>query len=200
MGGVTPALKLYLDPGTSSMAPHIALREIGVAFEIAPLSLARRENREPAFLAINPEGKVPTLLIDGRALTEVAGILFYLARRFPEAGLLPAPDAEAEARVVSWMSFLASSVHPARARGMEKALAVWALVEGRMAGRDWAVGERMSIADILLFRLYWRLRQGAEEACAEFRTVEAHYARMLARPAVARTIEVEAGIGYGLPA
>ncbi len=61
------------------MAPHIALHEIGVAFEARAVSFAKKETRTPAYLAINPEGKVPTLLIDGRALTETAAILFYLA-------------------------------------------------------------------------------------------------------------------------
>ena len=78
------------------MAVHIALHEVGAAFDARALSFHRRENRTPAYLAINPEGKVPTLLINGRPLTEVAAILFYLARRFPEAELLPG-GAEAEA-------------------------------------------------------------------------------------------------------
>ena len=82
-------LTLYFAPGSSSMAPHIALHEIGASFESRPLSFARKETRSAAFLAVNPEGKVPTLLIDGRVLTEVAGILFYLAKRFPAAHLLP---------------------------------------------------------------------------------------------------------------
>ena len=64
-------LTLYFAPGSSSMAPHIALREIGVSFESRPLSFHRKEHRNPAFLAINPEGKVPALTIDGRPLTEV---------------------------------------------------------------------------------------------------------------------------------
>src|ERR1700759_2895669 len=76
-------LTLYFAPGSSSMAPHIALHEVGAPFESRPLSFHGKENRDPAFLALNPEGKVPTLLIDGRPLTEVAGILFYLARRYP---------------------------------------------------------------------------------------------------------------------
>src|SRR4029453_7525945 len=107
-------LEFYFAPGTSSMAPHIALHEVGVPFEARPLSFATNEQREAPFRAINPEGKVPALLIDGRPLTEVAAILFYLARRFPEAALLP-KDIEAEAQVISWMSFIASTVHPARA-------------------------------------------------------------------------------------
>src|SRR5580698_1458863 len=104
-------LTLYFSPGSSSMAAHIALHEVGAKFDARPISFSRKENRTPDYLRLNPEGKVPTLLIDGRPLTEVAGILFYLARRFPEARLMPLGDPEAEARVVSWMSFVASSVH-----------------------------------------------------------------------------------------
>src|SRR5215472_15370646 len=87
-------LTLFFAPGSSSMAPHIALHEIGAPFEARPLSLAKRETRAPEYLAVNPEGKVPALVIDGRVLTEVAGILYYLAKRFPAAGLLPAGDVE----------------------------------------------------------------------------------------------------------
>src|SRR5579862_8612918 len=148
-------LTLYFSPGSSSMAPHIALQEIGCPFEGRPLSMRKGETRSPEFLAVNPEGKVPTLLIDGRVLTEVAGILYYLARRFPAAGLLPEGDVEAEAQVVSWMSFIASTIHPARRQGLEHARAVYALADKRLGNNDWAVAGRYSIADIHLFRLYW---------------------------------------------
>ena len=69
-------LTLYFSPGSSAMATHIALHEIGVAFEAKPLSFTKREQHAPDYLAINPEGKVPTLLIDGRPLTEVAATLY----------------------------------------------------------------------------------------------------------------------------
>ena len=195
----TPTLTFYFAPGSSSMAPHIALHEIGVPFEGRPLSFAKRETRSPAFVAINPEGQVPTLLVDGRPLTEVAAILFYLARRFPEAGLLPAGDVEAEAHVVSWMSFSAATVHPARALGFDQMRAVFGRADRRLGARTWAVGDRYSIADIHLFRLFWRIRAALEPAPSEFPSLEAHYARMMARPAVQRTCEIEAAIGYELP-
>src|SRR5204863_2656054 len=90
-------LTLYLSPGSSSMAPHIALHEIGVEFESRWVSFAKREQYAPEYLALNPEGKVPTLLVDGRPpLTEVAAVLYYLAKRFPQGGLFPAGDLEAE--------------------------------------------------------------------------------------------------------
>lgn len=192
-------LTLYFAPGASSMAPHIALHEIGVPFEARPISFARKENRAPAYLALNPEGKVPTLLIDGRPLTEVAAILFYLARRFPEAGLLPMNDSEAEAQVISWMSFIAATIHPARRRGLDHARTVYALADKRLGDLPWAVGT-YSIADIHLFRLYWRFFNSLHPAPGEFPSLDAHYARMMARPAVQKTIEVEAAIGFELPA
>ncbi|MBX9702188.1 MAG: glutathione S-transferase family protein [Acetobacteraceae bacterium] len=192
-------LTLYFAPGASSMAPHIALHELGLKFEPRPLSFARKQHHEPAYLAINPEGTVPTLLIDGRALTEVAAILFFLARRSPEAGLLPTGDIEAEAQVISWMSFVAATLHRAWRQGEAHARPIFALADARLGQRHWALGDRMSIADIHLFRLFWRFRGSLRPAPTEFPNLEAHYARMMARPAVQRTIAAEAAIGYELP-
>src|ERR1700688_156403 len=120
-------LALYFAPGSSSMAVHIALHEIGVPFEGRPISFRKREHRAPDYLALNPEGKVPTLLVDGRPLTEVAAILFYLARRFPDSALLPRDDIEAEAQALSWMSLIASTLHPARHRGPEYTAQVYGI-------------------------------------------------------------------------
>ena len=88
-------LTLYLSPGSSSMAPHIALHEIEVDFESRWISFANRQQCAPEYLALNPEGKVPTLLVDGRPLTEVAAILYYLAKHFPEARLRPKTTSKA---------------------------------------------------------------------------------------------------------
>jgi glutathione S-transferase len=192
-------LTLYFAPGASSMAAHIALHEIGTAFEAKPMSFKSNDMRSAEYLALNPEGKVPTLVVDGRPLTEVAAILFYLAKRFPEAGLLPRDDLEADAQALSWMSFIASTLHPARARGLDYAKKVYRVADRRL-GNGWALGDRYSIADIHLFRLYWRLFNSLKPAAGTFANLDAHYARMMARPAVQRTIEIESAIGYELPA
>jgi glutathione S-transferase len=191
-------LTLYFAPGASSMAVHIALHEIGVAFERRPMSFKNKDLRTTGYLALNPEGKVPTLVIDGRPLTEVAAILYYLAKRFPDAELLPDGDIEADAQALSWMSFAASTLHPARRHGLEHARKVYAIADSRL-GNGWALG-RHSIADIHLFRLWWRLANSLKPAPEEFPNLSAHYARMMARPAVRRTIEIESAIGYELPA
>lgn len=191
-------MTLYMMPGSSAMAPHIALNEIGVPFETRQISLTKKENRTPAYLALNPEGKVPTLVSDGLVLTEVAAILFYLARKFPQAGLLPQGDLAAEAQALSWMSFVAATLHPARRQGNDHARAVFGIADRRLGGSEWAIG-RYSIADIHLFRLYWRLRTWLKHEPAEFPNLSAHYDRMMARSAVRKTCEIEAGIGYDLP-
>ena len=191
-------LTLYFAPGASSMAPHIALHEIGAPFVSKPVSLADNENRTPEFLDINPEGKVPVLLVDRRPITEVAAILYYLARRFPSVGLLPQHELEAQAQVVSWMSFIAATVHPARRQGLEHARQIYALADQRLGPHDWAVGT-YSIADIHLFRLFWRFRNSLNPPDSEFPNLVRHYERMMRRPAVKKTIEIETAAGYEFP-
>ena len=179
------------------MAVHIALHEVGAPFDIKPLSFFKKENRQPSFLAINRAGKVPTLLVDGTPITEVAGCLLFLARRFPETGLLP-DDPLAEAQAVSWMSFAASTLHPARRQGEAHVTEVWSLAERKLGDRDWVLG-RYSIADIHLFRLYWRMVNAPRPRPQGLKRLDSLYDRMMARPAVQRTIEIERGIGYELP-
>lgn len=191
-------LVLYFAPGSSSMAPHIALREAGLPFEGRPVSFARKEQRSPTFLTQNPEGKVPLLLVDGHPLTEVAGILYFIAKAAPRAGLWPS-ELVAGAQVVSWMSFIASTLHPARTQGLDHVRQVYGLADKRLGDREWAVGG-YTVADIHLFRLYWRMRNSMKPEPEAFPSLEAHYHRMMERPAVKRTIEIEQAIGYELPA
>lgn len=191
-------LTFYFTPGSSSMAAHIALHEVGAQFEMRPLSFTKREQREPAYLRINPEGKVPTLVIDGRPLTEVAGILYYLARKYPAARLWPEDDIEAEAHAIAWMSFIASTLHPARRRGTDHALEVYGIADKRLGERTWVL-DRFSVGDIHLFRLYWRLAGALGLPPSTFPHLAAHHDRMMQRPAVKKTCEIESQIGYELP-
>ena len=192
-------LTLYYSPGSSSMATHIALHEVGVPFVLKLTALHRNENRAADYLQVNPEGKVPALIIDGRPLTEVAATLWYLGRCYPDAGLLPQfGDVVAEARVISWMSFIAATIHPARRIGDDRWREVFTLAEQRLGPDAWAV-DRYSIADIHLFRLYWRFVKTLEPPKGSYPNLSMHYDRMMARPAVQRTIATEAAVGYNLP-
>jgi glutathione S-transferase len=189
----------YHGPGSSSLAVHIGLHEVGAPFEGRTIDFRHRENDPPELRGLNPERKVPTLVIDGRPLTEVAAILYYLARTYPDARLFPLGDIEAEAQVISWMSFIASTLHPARQKGAEHAHSVWRIAEQKLGAREWAVRD-YSIADIHLFRLFWRLRGSVGADAATFPNLTAHHDRVMSRPAVQATFKAEAALGYTVPA
>ena len=193
-------LTLYFSPGSSAMATHIALNEVGAPFELEYIPLYRQENRNAEYLAVNPEGKVPTLIVDDRPpLTEVAATLWYLARRYPEARLLPAGDIEAESKIISWMSFIAASIHPSRRAGVERWRDIFRLTDAKFGSREWAVGDHYTIADIHLFRLFWRFVDALHPDRAEYPNLYGHYDRMMQRPAVMKTIAIETSHGYHLP-
>lgn len=192
-------LILYFAPGSSAMATHIALHEVGAEFEPRLLSFKNKEQQHPDYLALNPEGKVPALVIDGRVLTEVAATLYYLAKTYPAAGLWPQGGIEGEAQAISWMSFIAATVHPSRRAGEEVWRAVFRLCEHRLAGATWAAGGRYSIADIHLFRLFWRFVDALHPPASDYPGLYRHYDRMMARAAVKKTIAIESGIGYEFP-
>lgn len=184
-------LKLYFSPSTSSLATHIALIESGAKFELIPRLLSKKETRTPEYLEINPDGKVPALVTEsGKILTEVAATLYYIARTHPKAGLWPEGDVDAEAQVISWMSFTASTMHGSRARGPEHVTTAFAVAEKKLGGREWAIG-KFSIADIHLFRINWRFRPGMDAPKGTYPALEAHHDRMLARPSVQKALADE---------
>ena len=104
-------LTLYYWPGASSVIPHITLEEISAPYQRKLINLVKGEHKSEAYLQINPRRKVPALSIDGRVLTENVAIVTYLAKRFPDARLLPQSLSE-EAQCVSTMAWFASAVHP----------------------------------------------------------------------------------------
>jgi glutathione S-transferase len=106
---------------------------------------------------------------------------------------------EAEAQVISWMSFIAATVHPARRKGLDHAKGIYKIADERLGAEEWAVGS-YSIADIHLFRLYWRFVNSLNPEPGTFPNLDRHYARMMARPAVQKTLEIESALGYQLPA
>lgn len=103
---------LYHSTGACSLAVKILLEEIGAPYELKRVSAVRGETGEPAYLAINPKGRVPALAIGGAVLTEVPAILTFLAERHEREDLFPA-TALGRARCLEWLAWLASEVHPA---------------------------------------------------------------------------------------
>ena len=108
-------LELYFAPGACSFVPHVALEAIraatGQAFEPKMVKLHKGEHRTPEYLAMNPNGQVPVLVVDGRPLTQIVAICDFLDRAFPKAGLLPA-ESWARAQALSQLAWLNNTVHP----------------------------------------------------------------------------------------
>lgn len=153
---------------------RFALAEAGVNYEFVPVDLVKGEQKTPAFLAMNPHGKVPVLLDGSFALPESDAILWYLAEKFPDAKLLPAAGglsgAEARARVMQWCNFASTALYPAYADfwtyalGVEEKRLPWAaelaqqkltrhldLLETVLSGRQFLAGPEagsLSIADL----------------------------------------------------
>src|SRR6476659_3180748 len=95
---MTRPLILYYAPNACSIAPHIALEEIGVPFETRRIDLAKGEQTSEAFLRVNPMGRVPALVIDGAVVTELPALLTYIANLEPDAGFIPPSGTLAFAR------------------------------------------------------------------------------------------------------
>jgi glutathione S-transferase len=206
------ALTLYYAPGACSLAPHVALEETGAPFELLRLNLAEGDQRRAGYLAINPKGRVPTLVTEAGPITEVIAILTYLDRRFPEADLLPREDPQSAARAYEIMSWLASTVHvafaqitrperyvdePAAAAGLAapgraRFLKALSVLEGLAAHPgDWILGERFSAVDAYVLVI----RRWAERVNADFEALPAFKAktdRTLERASVQRALAREA--------
>jgi glutathione S-transferase len=211
-------LKLYYSPGACSLAPHVALEEVGAPYEAVKVALAKGEQRTPEYLAMNPKGRVPVLKDGDFVLTENAAILPYIAQRFSGPGLWPSYAKEA-ARCAEWIGWIASTVHiayahvrrPERyandpkaiedviAKGKESCRDIWGQVDKKLGEGPWAIGERYSVADPYLL-VFWTWGRGPTlgfDMARDFPSWTAHARRMGERPAVKRTLERE---GLELPA
>ena len=104
---------LYGDLGSGAFSAEAALAEAGAPYDFKLVSLEKNEQREPAFLAINPSGKMPALKIaEGEIVTESAAILLTIADYFPQARLLPPQASKERAQAYRWLAFLAGEVYP----------------------------------------------------------------------------------------
>jgi glutathione S-transferase len=202
--------KFYYAQGTCALASHIALEEAGAPYTAERLDFKTNQQNSPEYLAINPKGRVPTLVTDRGILTETPAILAFIAQSFPQARLAPFEDAFALAQVQAFNSYLCSTVHVAHAhklRGYRWAAeessftdmkrmvpksvgACFALIERSMLRAPWVMGERYTICDPYLFTVgQWLEGDGVDLAALP--NVMAHRKRMQERPAVRKVMEVE---------
>ena len=203
-------LTLFHAPGTCSLGIRVLLEEIGAPHDLVLVDLASGGQRAPAYLALNPKGKVPALRReDGSVLTEFPAIALWLSRQFPQAGLWPT-DLEGEVRTLELLEYLVSTVHmrgftlalvpmkfapgdeaQAALRAHGRAVAEQGLAQAASLLRDdgFLNGARPGVTDAALFYLLqWAPRIGLDlpEAVVRFDH------RMKVRPAVRRALDMPA--------
>jgi glutathione S-transferase len=156
-------LTFYYAANTCALASHIALEEVGAAYETRSVDFRSGEQTKPDYLKINPKGRVPALATERGVLTETPAILGYVAQTHPEARLAPVDDPFAFAELQSFMSYLCSTVHvahahpprayrladgPAAQDAMKKKVpealgACFDLIERKMFKGPWAMGDAL---------------------------------------------------------
>jgi glutathione S-transferase len=203
-------IKLYYSPGSCSLAPHIVLEELGIAYDSMLISLKDGDHKKADFLKINPRARVPALVVDGKILTENPAILTYLGGGYADRGLWP-KETWKQAEALSLMSWLASSLHitfagvfrPERYADDEAAkenirtncratvLKYFAEIEKMLTGKTFAMGGQFTVCDPYLLVFYrWGYRIGVDMK-TEFPIWTKHALRVASRPTVKRVFEDE---------
>jgi glutathione S-transferase len=202
-------MKLYMFPSSPNVRRvRLTAAVLGLEIEEKTIDLGKGEQRSPDYLALNPNGAVPTLVDGDFVLTESRAIMQYLASKKPESGLLPRDEA-ARADVIRWQFWDASHFSPALGtlffqkilkpvfglgdpdpERIEEALGNFrrfgAVLDRRLEGRKYVVGDALTIADLTLASsLMWAGK--TDVPLSEFASVEAWFARITEMEAWTRT-------------
>ncbi len=201
-------IDIYAWKTPNGYKPLIAAEELGLEYHLEPVNLGRGEQKDAAFLAINPNGKIPALVDGDRGIRvfESGAILWYLAER--EGRLLP-EGGQDRALASSWLHFQMANVGPmlgqayhfrnleekdpyGEKRYTDEARRVLGVLDGRLAEAEWLAGDAYTIADIATFPWVRRLEPFGIEP-GELPFLEAWIAKIAKRPAVERAYALEFG-------
>ena len=160
-------MKLYYSPGACSLAPHIAMREAGIAVDLKKVDLKAKQVDGSDYKQVNGKGYVPAIAMDdGTVLTECPVILQYLADQKPESGLAPKPGDAARYKLQEMLNFITSELHkgmgtffnPAVTEDWRKAASDrltlrldW--LAKQLDGKQYAMGDKFTVADAYLFTI-----------------------------------------------
>ncbi len=200
---------LYWWPGSASMAPHCCLEEAGVPYALKLVDTSKGQHQAPEYLAINPNGKVPALMIDGgQVITESAAICMLIADRHPEAKLAPSLADPARGHYYAWLMYLSNTLQPAMleyyypdrhttsangteavaAKARETIAEIWARIDAHLQAKGpYLLGERFSAADAFCYMLsVWQ--DPCPDTYARFPGLKRLAELVAARPAVSRVV------------
>lgn len=198
-------IKLYGTPPTRALRVIWLLNELGLEYELHPVDLLKGEARQLPFLDLNPAAKVPVLVNGSVVLTESAAIQLYLADKHREAGLIP-QTVEDRGQMYRWIFFLVTEIeqplwriarhtfiYPEDKRlpqdvdlARQECLQMVAVLERHMKGREFMVGDRLSVADFnAAYTLDWA---NETEMLGDAPRLREYLESMYARPAAPSTI------------
>ena len=196
-------LVFYTNPMSRGRIVRWMLEEVGAPYRTEVLDYAS-SMKAPAYLTVNPMGKVPAITHRGVTITEGAAICAYLADAFPEAGLAPPVNAPERGTYYRWLMFAAGPVEAAvtnKSLGFEappekRAMAGYGCLDDTLnalelavGGRTYIVGDRFSAADVYVgSQIGWGLMFGTIEKRPAF---EAYWAGISTRPAAKRAAEID---------
>jgi glutathione S-transferase len=202
---------LYSAPSTAGTAIHWLLLELGVPFELEMLDFETGEQKSDAYLAINPDGVVPTLIVEGIPVTEMAAIATLLAERHPQAGFAPPVGSPDRAAYFSWSFWLANGLQPAfrtwfypqepaggaggdDAQALARASieAGLARLDGHLADRSVVVGDSFTTVD-LLATILCRWTRNMPRPATDWPHLKRYLDRMRQRPAL-REVHAREGL------
>jgi len=201
---------LYYAPGAASFVVHWLLIDLDLPHQLHPLDVEAREHKQPAYLALNPGGVIPTLLIDGTPVLEAAAIVMHLADVNPGAGLAPSPGSIQRAAYYQWTLYLADTLQPtfrrwfypgepageanaaaAKAIARQEIESCWQRIDEHLqASGPYLLGDRPCAADFLM-TMMMRWSRNMPRPADEWTHLHAHAQRMKARPSFARVYAVE---------
>ncbi|UHQ19256.1 glutathione S-transferase family protein [Lysobacter sp. KIS68-7] len=207
---------LYYAPGAASMVVHWLMIELGVPYELRLVDTAAGAQKSPEYLALNPNGVVPTLVLDDVPRFEAAALLMTLADRDPQHRFAPAHDDPQRADYHQWMFHLANAVQPlfrnwwypheaageanaelVRASVAPKIAQAWDRLDAHIAKNGpYMLGDRLSAADFYLAMLM-RWSRNMPRPATQWPHLLAFADRMRARPSFARLYELEGLAEWG---
>jgi glutathione S-transferase len=201
----TDTITLFHSPNTRSTGALTLLEELGVPYDLHVLNMQAGEQRQPAFLAVNPMGKVPAILHGDALVTEQVAIYIYLADLFPQAGLAPGLNDKQRGPYLRWMVFYAACFEPA---AVDKAMkrepgpaamspygnfeTVLSTLTAQLEAGPYILGQDFSAADVLWgTALWWMTAFGIVPASP---VIKAYVERISTRPAALRVKEKDAAL------
>jgi glutathione S-transferase len=198
---VTEKIVFYHNPQSRAAIVHWMLEEAGADYKIRHIDFQKGDHKKPEFLALNPMGKIPTVVVGDTVVTEAPAIIAWLADTHPKAALAPPPASRERGTYYRWLFFGGSCIEPALVDEMfkrpppeRKGALGWGsyddvidTIEQALRPGPYLLGAKFSAADVYIgAELMWAGMFGAPRI-KESSSISAYVERCTSRPAYRRT-------------